>query len=193
MPENDNELQPKYPNLEKHKWKKGQTGNPLGRKPRATFIAELSGLLAEPVDPNDLKSKTKMRALCERLFVMAMRGDSTGVKAMAVLLPHIDPVRLRNAIRTSGNVNILNVTGDLETDRESLRAELDQFIIDLPNHLRANGLPASAIGPAMNAIGAKYGGISPAAGNALMDALLRQEVLPLSRPIESTDSEDTDE
>ena len=178
MPENDNELQPKYPNLVKHRWKSGQSGNPQGRRPRGTFIGELSGLLSEPVDANDLTSKTKMRALAERILEMAMQGGSVGVKAMGVLLPHCDPLRLKNAIRTSGPVNILNLTGDVDADRDSLRAELDQFIIDLPGVLKANGLPASALGPALNAIATRYGCISSKAGGALLRSQLDAGAFP---------------
>ena len=160
------------------KWQPGcPSPNPAGRAPRRRFIEELGALLAEPVDASDLNSKTKMRAVAEKLVELCLAGN---VKAMAVFLPHIDPQRLRNAIRTTGNVNILSLggTGDPESDRGILRAELDQFIIDLPGVLKANGLPASALGPALNAIATRYGCISSKAGGALLRSQLDAGAFP---------------
>ena len=46
-------------------WKKGQSGNPLGRLPgEKQFADQLRIVLAEPVDKNDPKSVRKILAHC---------------------------------------------------------------------------------------------------------------------------------
>jgi len=126
----------------------GVVTNPKGRAPRRRFIEELATVLAEPVIEGDLSSPTKMRALAEKILEMAMQGGSVGVKAMAVLIPCIDPKRLRNSIRAN-NVNVLSVHGaDGDGDGSDLRAELEEFVASLPGILRANALPSNADGAA---------------------------------------------
>jgi len=45
-------------------WKKGQSGNPLGRLPgEKQFTDQLRIVLAEPVDRNDPQSVRKMRRI----------------------------------------------------------------------------------------------------------------------------------
>jgi hypothetical protein len=189
MSGNENELQPEcvgddgtltgkersLANL--RRWAKGESGNPLGRAPRRTFIAELAAVLAEPVVEGDLSSPTKMHAVAEKLVELCLSGN---VKALAVFLPHVDPQRLRNAIRTTGNVNVLNLqtTGDVESDRDNLRGELDDFVLNLPGLLKANGLPALALGPAIRAVGERFGGISAKAGNGLLKSMLDSDTFP---------------
>jgi hypothetical protein len=53
-------------------WKKGQSGNPLGRLPgEKQFADQLRIVLAEPVDKNDPKSVRKIRHVTK-----TCRGDS---------------------------------------------------------------------------------------------------------------------
>ena len=64
-------------------WKKGQSGNPLGRLPgEKQFADQLRIVLAEPVDKNDPKSVRKMRRIAEKLVECAMKwrglGDLSG-------------------------------------------------------------------------------------------------------------------
>jgi Family of unknown function (DUF5681) len=57
-------------------WKKGQSGNPLGRLPGEKLFAEqLRIVLAEPVDKNDPKSVRKLRRIAEKLAECALNGD----------------------------------------------------------------------------------------------------------------------
>jgi Family of unknown function (DUF5681) len=49
-------------------WKKGQSGNPLGRLPgEKQFADQLRIVLAEPVDKNDPQSVRKMPRIAEKL------------------------------------------------------------------------------------------------------------------------------
>src|SRR5262249_32549392 len=57
-------------------WKKGQSGNPLGRLPgEKQFADQLRIVLAEPVDKNDPKSVRKMRRIAEKLVDCALNGE----------------------------------------------------------------------------------------------------------------------
>jgi len=58
-------------------WKKGQSGNPLGRLPgEKQFVDQLRIVLAEPVDKNDPQSVRKMRRI-------AMKGEGWAISLVA--------------------------------------------------------------------------------------------------------------
>jgi uncharacterized protein DUF5681 len=65
-------------------WKKGQSGNPLGRLPgEKEFAAQLRLVLAEAVDENDPKSVRKMRRIAEKLVDCAMSGEPWAIAHVA--------------------------------------------------------------------------------------------------------------
>jgi Family of unknown function (DUF5681) len=65
-------------------WKKGQSGNPLGRLPgEKQFADQLRIVLAEPVDKNDPKSVRKMRRIAEKLVECAMKGEGWAISQVA--------------------------------------------------------------------------------------------------------------
>jgi Family of unknown function (DUF5681) len=65
-------------------WKKGQSGNPLGRLPgEKQFADQLRIVLAEPVDKNDPKSVRKMRRIAEKLVECAMNGEPWAISQVA--------------------------------------------------------------------------------------------------------------
>jgi Family of unknown function (DUF5681) len=65
-------------------WKKGQSGNPLGRLPgEKQFADQLRIVLAEPVDKNDPKSVRKMRRIAEKLVECALNGEAWAISQVA--------------------------------------------------------------------------------------------------------------
>jgi Family of unknown function (DUF5681) len=65
-------------------WKKGQSGNPLGRLPgEKQFADQLRIVLAEPVDKNDPKSVRKMRRIAEKLAECALNGEPWAIAQVA--------------------------------------------------------------------------------------------------------------
>ena len=65
-------------------WKKGQSGNPLGRLPgEKQFADQLRIVLAEPVDKNDPKSVRKMRRIAEKLVECALDGEPWAIAQVA--------------------------------------------------------------------------------------------------------------
>ena len=65
-------------------WKKGQSGNPLGRLPgEKQFADQLRIVLAEPVDKNDPQSVRKMRRIAEKLVECAMNGEGWAISQVA--------------------------------------------------------------------------------------------------------------
>jgi hypothetical protein len=65
-------------------WKKGQSGNPLGRLPgEKQFADQLRIVLAEPVDKNDPKSVRKMRRIAEKLVECALNGEPWAISQVA--------------------------------------------------------------------------------------------------------------
>ena len=65
-------------------WKKGQSGNPLGRLPgEKQFADQLRIVLAEPVDKNDPKSVRKMRRIAEKLVDCALNGEPWAIAQVA--------------------------------------------------------------------------------------------------------------
>jgi hypothetical protein len=65
-------------------WKKGQSGNPLGRLPgEKQFADQLRIVLAEPVDKNDPKSVRKMRRIAEKLVECALNGEPWAIAQVA--------------------------------------------------------------------------------------------------------------
>src|SRR5262245_33108066 len=65
-------------------WKKGQSGNPLGRLPgEKQFADQLRIVLAEPVDKNDPKSVRKMRRIAEKLVDCALNGEPWAISQVA--------------------------------------------------------------------------------------------------------------
>jgi hypothetical protein len=65
-------------------WKKGQSGNPLGRLPgEKQFADQLRIVLAEPVDKNDPKSVRKIRRIAEKLVECAMKGEGWAISQVA--------------------------------------------------------------------------------------------------------------
>src|SRR6266542_1547500 len=65
-------------------WKKGQSGNPLGRLPgEKQFADQLRMVLAEPVDKNDPKSVRKMRRIAEKLVECALNGEAWAISQVA--------------------------------------------------------------------------------------------------------------
>ena len=65
-------------------WKKGQSGNPLGRLPgEKQFADQLRIVLAEPVDKNDPKSVRKIRRIAEKLAECALNGESWAIQQVA--------------------------------------------------------------------------------------------------------------
>src|SRR6266540_357252 len=65
-------------------WKKGQSGNPLGRlRGEKQFADQLRIVLAEPVDKNDPKSVRKMRRIAEKLVECALNGEPWAISQVA--------------------------------------------------------------------------------------------------------------
>src|SRR5262249_34265876 len=65
-------------------WKKGQSGNPLGRLPgEKQFADQLRIVLAEPVDKNDPKSVRKLRRIAEKLAECALNGEPWAIAQVA--------------------------------------------------------------------------------------------------------------
>ena len=65
-------------------WKKGQSGNPLGRLPGEKQVADqLRIVLAEPVDKNDPKSVRKLRRIAEKLAECALNGEPWAISQVA--------------------------------------------------------------------------------------------------------------
>ena len=65
-------------------WKKGQSGNPLGRLPgEKQFADQLRIVLAEPVDKNDPKSVRKIRRIAEKLVECALNGEPWAISQVA--------------------------------------------------------------------------------------------------------------
>src|SRR5262249_61053382 len=65
-------------------WKKGQSGNPLGRLPgEKQFADQLRIVLAEPVDKNDPKSVRKLRGIAEKLVECALNGEPWAICQVA--------------------------------------------------------------------------------------------------------------
>ena len=65
-------------------WKKGQSGNPLGRLPgEKQFADQLRIVLAEPVDKNDPKSVRKIRRIAEKLVECALNGEPWAIAQVA--------------------------------------------------------------------------------------------------------------
>src|SRR5262245_5268878 len=65
-------------------WKKGQSGNPLGRLPgEKQFADQLRIVLAEPVDKNDPQSVRKIRRIAEKLVECAMKGEGWAISQVA--------------------------------------------------------------------------------------------------------------
>ena len=65
-------------------WKKGQSGNPLGRLPgEKQFADQLRIVLAEPVDKNDPKSVRKLRRIAEKLAECALNGEPWAISQVA--------------------------------------------------------------------------------------------------------------
>src|SRR5262245_63471371 len=65
-------------------WKKGQSGNPLGRLPgEKQFADQLRIVLAEPVDKNDPKSVRKLRRIAEKLVECALNGEPWAIAQVA--------------------------------------------------------------------------------------------------------------
>src|SRR5262249_36615890 len=65
-------------------WKKGQSGNPLGRLPgEKQFADQLRIVLAEPVDKNDPKSVRNMRRIAEKLVECALNGEPWAICQVA--------------------------------------------------------------------------------------------------------------
>src|SRR5262249_37144542 len=65
-------------------WKKGQSGNPLGRLPgEKQFADQLRMVLAEPVDKNDPQSVRKLRRIAEKLVECAMNGEPWAISQVA--------------------------------------------------------------------------------------------------------------
>src|SRR5262245_25991760 len=63
-------------------WKKGQSGNPLGRLPgEKQFTDQLRIVLAEP--GNDPQSVRKMRRIAEKLAECAMNGEGWAICQVA--------------------------------------------------------------------------------------------------------------
>src|SRR5262245_33020807 len=65
-------------------WKKGQSGNPLGRLPgEKQFADQLRIVLAEPVDKNDPNSVRKLRGIAEKLAECALNGEPWAIAQVA--------------------------------------------------------------------------------------------------------------
>jgi hypothetical protein len=65
-------------------WKKGQSGNPLGRLPgEKQFADQLRIVLAERVDKNDPKSVRKLRRIAEKLAECALKGEPWAISQVA--------------------------------------------------------------------------------------------------------------
>ena len=65
-------------------WKKGQSGNPLGRLPgEKQFADQLRIVLAEPVDKNDPQSVRKLRRIAEKLVECALNGEPWAICQVA--------------------------------------------------------------------------------------------------------------
>ena len=68
-------------------WKKGQSGNPAGRKPKGDSWAEILREMADGPVPDELKgasgdTKTLRQAVAHKLFALALDGDSRAIKEL---------------------------------------------------------------------------------------------------------------
>jgi hypothetical protein len=65
-------------------WKKGQSGNPLGRLPgEKQFADQLRIVLAERVDKDDPQSVRKLRRIAEKLAECALNGEPWAIALIA--------------------------------------------------------------------------------------------------------------
>lgn len=169
--------QSKHDCIAPYKWKPGQSGNPSGRKPRRLFMEALSRELDKLHGEAD-SEKTRMERLAEVLVEMCIVDRN--VKAMAIILPHIDPQRARTAFKTTGNINILAAGGHAEVS--DVQAALDQFVADELPKLVA-GMTGQQTGHALTALAHRVGGISARAGSAMLDKLMMDGALfPTPKP-----------
>lgn len=146
------------PQLAVYKWQPGQSGNPKGRPRRPLLSDELTDLLEERVNESDLESKSKLRALAEKLLDLALDGNC---KAIEILAKVIEPKRPRVGVAIAGDVNV-GVNEELLSD----------FLAELPQHVRRTGLPQSAIGSLVSKLSERVGPIPEHAGNRMIDAVL---------------------
>jgi hypothetical protein len=102
---------PNPQNIEKHKWKKGQSGNPKGRPKR---IPDLGNALAQTLgEVND--ERTALDIILLKLRSDAMKGN---IRAAELLLKYAFP----NGIGTHTDTEIELVWGKLQT-KESNETE----------------------------------------------------------------------
>jgi hypothetical protein len=97
---------PNPQNIEKHKFKKGQSGNPNGRPKKIPDLREaLADVLAEEKD-----HKTALNLLLRKMRAEALKGN---VRAMELLLKYAYPT----GVASSAIVERLRlVWGDVEQD-----------------------------------------------------------------------------
>ena len=77
------------PWLVRYQFQPGVSGNPAGRPKRGTITEVLHAILAEPMDPSDPESPTKLEQLARVVVDQALSGDFRFTK---ILLDRIDPV-----------------------------------------------------------------------------------------------------
>ena len=93
--------------LKQHQWKKGQSGNPGGRKPGRTFTAIANRFLAEHGDAG-------LKELVEHVVEQANKGNSG---ALRELLARIDPAPATTDITINNNLvgsEVLDMLGRLK-------------------------------------------------------------------------------
>jgi len=179
MTENDAIIKHNCKHLEPHQWRKGESGNPLGRKPRARACDAFAEILGRPVDDDELSDKTKLTALCEKVYAQAMSGCT---KSAELIFKYVEPKVPRVDART------VNVIGG----EDSTQPEIHEFLCKLPYTLAAGGCTADQIFATVREAELHFGGNAPngpypaipgvrctaAQGNERLDALLRACPLP---------------
>ncbi len=169
QPESTHPLAHRADHLAPHKWKPGQSGNPAGRKPRPLLSEELHEVLGEPVDPADLASKSKLRALAEKIVELATGGN---VKAAELLSKLVEPRRMRAEVE-----NYL-ITGDVNL----VENRLTDFVVQLPRILAEAGLPQRELWNAVKATSKRFGPMPPDAMLHMIDQLRIEDLPPRIAP-----------
>jgi Family of unknown function (DUF5681) len=113
-------------------WKKGQSGNPLGRLPgEKQFADQLRMVLAEPADKNDPQSVRKMRRIAEKLAECALNGEPWAIAQVADRIDGKPTQMLEHAVPE--NEGIGSITWEIvhvSKTREELERENEPLMIE---------------------------------------------------------------
>ncbi len=75
-----NSQKSKTEHLKEYQWKKGQSGNPKGRKPKEKCLTELMRQMLNERHPTDDKKRTWLQMIVEATLRLAMKGNATALR-----------------------------------------------------------------------------------------------------------------